>query len=246
MSGLLWVKMPTAWISNKQLATHFSSNEISTDIAALKVYICLCLHSKEVSKSSYSTFCLTEIFSDRFESCMTYDHLTESASLSRVLVSRGIKKLVALDLIKQEGTTRKKVYVLVGQTRRGWCKVPRKALIKKDSIVSAFTSFTQRYSHERDALKLFLYLLSIRTNSKRFVEVSLGTIQNKTSIRLNDIDGALGFLMSIGLLEKKESRGYLKFEKQNLCNESNKLHKYWLAGNQVLNLRRALVESEYD
>lgn len=244
MSDLLWVKMPTQWISEGVLLEHFSSNNVSTEIAALKVYICLCLCSKIVTKNYYCSFLKIESYKDQFEARMTYDQIMDSASLSRTLVSRGLKKLKDSGLIECEGTTRKKIYLLKGATNRGWCKLPRKNLIKKNDIVSAFTAFTQRYEFERDALKLFVYLLSIRSNSKRHVDVSRGSIYEKTGIKIDAIDGALGLLRSVGLLEKVESKGYLKRYKGNTSHEFQKLHRYWVTGNSALNLKRVLVESE--
>ncbi len=247
MSDLLWVKMPSGWISNNKLRRHFSSpSGISTDIAALKIYMCLCLNSDTIQRKQYSEFSMSEIIDDRFESCMTYDQLGEMASLSRVLISRGITKLKETGLITDEGTTRKKCYVLTGNPRRGWCKMPRKDILKKDGIVSAFTSFTQRYPHERDALKIFLYLLSIRQNSKRYIAVSRGAITEATGVGLASIDGALGFLRSIGLLEKIESKGYIKRKSELLPNEQQRLHRYFVTGCKTLNLRSVLVETEYD
>ncbi|MEO3683055.1 hypothetical protein ABHN84_12230 [Shewanella vesiculosa] len=252
MSDLLWVKMPSEWIAKGLLATNLSSSKnVSTDIAALKVYICLCLFSTVVKREhilvSFNPPFTTKTSSyiDQIESCMTYDQLCESAVLSRVLVSRGLNKLEELELIKKEGTTRKKRYVIVGNVSRRWCKLPRKALIKSDNIVSCFTSFTQRYEQERAALKLFLYFLSVRTNSKRYVDVSRGIMSKKTGINLMDLDGCLGFLRSLGLLEDVKSKGYLKLPSTaGSTSEQDRLHRYWVVGNQSLNFKTVKQESE--
>lgn len=50
MSNLLWVKMPSYWITAGQLNKDFSSKAISEDIAALKIYICLCLYAEIVQR----------------------------------------------------------------------------------------------------------------------------------------------------------------------------------------------------
>ncbi len=244
MSGLLWVKMPSKWINDGALLEHFSSKNISTEIAALKIYVCLCLSAKVVTHSEYSSFLGQETYLDRFESRATYNQLMDSVSLSRVLISRGLKKLVSSKLMHIDGSTRKKIYVLTGMPNRSWCKLPRKDLIKKNETISAFTSFTHRYTFERDALKLFLYFLSIRTNSKRYVEVSRGQIYTKTGVKIDQIDGVLGFLRSVGLLEKIESKGYKKTQKPNEPIEFQKLHRYWVAGNSSLNIKRVLIQSD--
>jgi len=254
MSELLWVKMPSKWISNKVLADRFSSNNVSTEIAALKLYIGLCLFSNVVTRTKirvtvdnhyFDTANNDELLVKQAESTLTYDQLGNSCSLSRALIKRGIDKLKQESLIRKEGTTRKKVYVLEGGIARGWCKLPKKELLKKDIEISAFKAFTQRYEHERDGLKIFLYILSIRSNSKRFVDVSRGKISEVTGVKLRDIYGALGFLRSIGLLDDVKSRGHLKsaVDTRSLC-ESTRLHRYWVSGGASLNLRRVTVESE--
>lgn len=244
MADLLWVKMPSIWIAKGKLNDFSSSSNISDDIASLKIFISLCLEAKVVSHEEYSDFLKTSALIDRFETKCTYDELMEATTLSRSMISRGLKRLSSLALITREGTTRKKIYVINGAPRNGWCKLPKKALIKKGLEISAFTSFTQRYRHERDALKIFLYLIASRSNTKRFVDLSRGVITKQTGVKLADIDGALGFLRSVGLLEKIESRGYKK--ETVSFSEFEKLHRYWVVGNSTLNLRRVLKESEFE
>jgi hypothetical protein len=244
MSGMLWAKMPSKWISAGELNEKFSSNKLSTDISALKIYICLCLFSQEIQrKKIHNMLTIHESTILQFEACVTYDQLTESASLSRLMVSKGLNKLVECNLIKREGTRRKIIYIIVGTPGRGWCKLPKHELIKKDFQISAFCGFTQRYKHERDALKIFIYLLSIRSNSKRYVDVSRGVISIKTGVEFSNLDGALGFLRSVGLLKNIKSKGYLARSKnKNL--EADKLHRYWVVGCQSLNLSRVYAKSE--
>ncbi|HDU8600793.1 TPA: hypothetical protein RG678_004703, partial [Vibrio alginolyticus] len=57
----------------------------------------------------------------------------------------------------------------------------------------------------------------------------------KTGVPLLDIDGALGFLQSIGFIAKIESRGYLA--RSQKISEENKLHRYWVTGNEALYYR---------
>ena len=252
MSDFLWVKMPSKWIADDTFSVKFSSSELATDIAALKIYICLCINAKTVSKIHYPSDPTNAFFDkrplpimrDQLESRMTYDELAQSVSLSRALISRGIKKLALSELIELEGTTRKKIYVLVGSPHRRWCKMPKKDLMGSENIIKAFSSFSQRYQHEKDALKIFLYLLSIRTNANRFVDVSRGLIAEKTGTKLFDIDNAIGFLASIGLLDKIESKGYLKVTEYLEATEVDRLHRYWVKGCKTLNMKRGLAESD--
>lgn len=252
MSSLLWVKMPSHWINEGSLNRDFSSNTISEDIAALKIYVCLCLFAdviqrKNVPQKTKDIFALhpPESIKEQFEANLTYDQISESTSLSRLMVSNGLKKLVKTNLIEKKGTTRKITYVIKGLTNRAWCKLPKKELIKKDNVISVFSPFKQRYKHERDALKLFLYLLAVRTNSKQHVDLSRGKISIKTGIPTSELNSALSFLTGVGLLKNIKSLGYVARPKSNTLSENDKLHRYWVTGCESLNLRRVYAES-YD
>jgi len=250
MSSLLWVKMPSHWITAGGLNINFTSKHISEDIAALKIYICLCLFSDIIQRkkaapmqSDILALKAPERTKEQFETSLTYDQISESTSLSRLMVSNGLKKLIKSNLIEKQGTTRKITYVIIGLTYRSWCKLPKKELIKKGIIISAFSSFKQRYKHERDALKLFLYFIAVRTNNKQYVDLSRGIISLKTGVPISELDGALSFLTGIGLLKNIKSLGYLARPRSLSLTEEDRLHRYYVVGCEYLNLRRVYAES---
>lgn len=234
---MLWSKMPSRWITNGGLRTHFcSGREVSNDIAALKLFIVLCLLAKQVNRSSAGS-----VVDDVCEVKATYDQLTEMCSLSRALASRGLKKLHSVGLISSTGV-RSKTYTIGGGAYRGWCKLPKRAIVKNEEKVPAMEAFHNRYSHERDALKCFLYLLASRSNSKTYVDLSRGTISKQTGIPVDEIDGAIGFLHSVSLVSKVEDKGYLARSTQR--EQSERLHRYWVVGSSSLNYKTYSVESE--
>ncbi|MEZ8611411.1 hypothetical protein [Vibrio sp. 10N.239.311.D11] len=234
MTLMLWSKMPSRWISEGKLQKHFcSGREVSNDIAALKLFIVLCLLAKQVNRSG--------VVGDVCEAKVTYDQLTEMCSLSRALVSRGLKKLHAVGLVSSTGV-RSKTYTIGGGAYRGWCKLPKRAIVKNEEKIPAMEAFHNRYSHERDALKCFLYLLSSRSNSKTYIDLSRGTISKQTGIPVDEIDGAIGFLYSVSLISKVEDKGYLARSTQR--DQSERLHRYWVVGSSSLNYKTYSVESE--
>lgn len=236
MTLMLWSKMPSKWISDGRMREHFSKgNQVSDDIAALKVFIVLCFFAKQVNRSGGGSV------NDVFEASATYDQLTEMCSLSRALVSRGLKKLERVGLLKSSGV-RSKTYTFDGGAYRGWCKLPKRAVVKNEEQIPAMAAFQNRYSHERNALKLFLYLLASRSNSKRYVDLCRGTIAKQTGIPLDEIDGALGFLRSISLVSKVEDKGFLANSIRRERDE--RLHRYWVVGSESLNYKTYSVESD--
>ena len=172
---------------------------------------------------------------------MTYDQLTEGCGLSRLLVSRGLQKLKALNLINKEGTTRKITYVIQGGLYSGWCKLPKRHLVKLEHKISSFCALKNRYKHERDALKIFMYLLTVRTNRHEYVDVSRGKISNRTGVDLYDINKSLAFLTGIGLLDEVENKGYINNSPD--FSDKYKLHRYFVVNSGALNLpKRPTIE----
>jgi hypothetical protein len=176
------------------------------------------------------------------EANITYDDLTKGCCLSRLLVSRGLKKLVALNLIGKEGTTRKINYVIQGSLDTGWCKLPKRQLVKIEHEVSSFQAIKNRYHHERDALKVFMYLLTVRTNRFQHVDVSRGKISSSTGVDVYHIEESLAFLLGVGLLDEVKSKGYIRNAPEYV--DKYKLHRYFVVGSGTLNLPRKPTTEE--
>ncbi|RCU45677.1 hypothetical protein DU002_14550 [Corallincola holothuriorum] len=240
MADLLWVKMPSSWVTDEKLASSFSSKaSVSKDIAALKIFLYMCLFANPIKRRRVTSpvFYLPERLM-RFEEVtqaeaqLTYDDICEGCSLSRKLVRDGLRKLIEIRLVVKEGTTRKIRYVVQGSLDSGWAKLPKRELIKLDNKVAAFHAIKNRYEHERNALKLFIYLLTVRTNRFKHIDVSRNAISKATGIDLYQIDDSLGFLQGIGLIEDIKSKGYLARASQH--SEGYKLHRYFLVGSAGL------------
>ena len=242
MVDLLWVKMPSTWVSSGCLSQHFSSRrEVSTDIAALKIFLYLCLFSQPVKRKKQFSIAVwlpervvqnnTAIITQA-EASITYDAISSGCALSRKLVSQGLKKLVEMRLILREGTTRKVTYVIQGSLDSGWAKLPKRGLIKLNQEVDAFQSIKNRYAYERDAIKLFIYLLTVRTNRYHHIDVSRGKISKATGIELLKIDECLSYLSGLGLLERVEYQGYTTGS--SFSSEEHKLHRYYVIGSAGL------------
>ncbi|MFB2734213.1 hypothetical protein ACE02R_11140 [Shewanella mangrovisoli] len=231
MAHLPWVKAPTLWIRMGILKSAFSSPaNISTDIAALKIFIHCCIRAERLKRKTINGPSSEE---EVLLSSATYEEISEQCRLSRTLVSRGLAKLRRMNLISKEGSTRKVVHVMRG-LELGWCKLPCKDLISVNNQVKPFISISNRYAVERDALKIYLYLLSIRSNSSTSTAVSKETISQKVGVAIHDIAVAISFLKQIYLLEYSEDEGFLLKAKQPFTEES-RITKYVVIGAKYLN-----------
>ncbi len=214
---LSWARMPTGWIKSGVLKDNFTANiHLAEKISALKIYVILCIKANDLNDEKYS--CV-----------MTYDSLMELAFLSRSSVSKGLKLLCSLGLIESVGV-RTKRYTIHNLYRNGWCKLPVKGFMKDDRNIDSFKMFHNRYPHELNALKLYLYLLSIRDNDESFSEVSFKKITTKTGVKFKDISPALGFMNVIGLLDGK----YILLPESSTVSKYDSVVRYYLSNNRNL------------
>lgn len=156
----------------------------------------------------------------------TYVDLGEATGLSRALISAGLRRLQTLGLIAPEGSHQKRRYKITWLAEHRFFKLPCQAITNGNAIVP-FKNFTMRSKHELQAMKLYLYFASIRSNYLPYSMASYETIFDRTRIPERDIRRAISVLIGAGLLEgvdreHSQTRG---------VNEPN---KYYLKGYAAL------------
>lgn len=161
---------------------------------------------------------------------VTYDRLQSLTGLSRAKVSQALAELIERQLVLQEGSTQRRQYALeLGDGR--WFKLPCRRLVSHERILP-FTRFNLRSKHELHAMKLYLYLASVRDNKTEFSVASYEKIYRQTGIPERDIRRAISALLGVELLH-------------NVQRESSTVHpasrdgefgpnRYYLAGYQDL------------
>jgi DNA-binding transcriptional ArsR family regulator len=188
----------------------------SAGIAALMLYVALNFVALRGNSADGSQCCVAEA---------TYTELSEMTGLSRSLVSNGLQRLEALDLVKASGSIQKRRYWITGPHER-WFKLPCRAIIKQGAI-EPFKTFTLRSKHELHAMKLYLYLAACRDNRYQYSMVSYETIYARTGISERDIRRAIALLVNSGLVNNVDR----EFSRQLKVNEAN---KYYLKGSNAL------------
>lgn len=156
----------------------------------------------------------------------TYVDLGEATGLSRALISAGLQRLVVLDLIAPEGSHQKRRYKIKWPQEHRFFKLPCQAIVT-GNVIGPFKCFTMRSKHELHAMKLYLYLASIRGNHTFYSMASYETIFERTRIPERDIRKAISLLIGVGLLVSVD-----RDHKQML--DKNEPNKYYLAGYQAL------------
>jgi hypothetical protein len=87
----------------------------------------------------------------------------------------------------------------IARPEDGWFKLPCQAIVS-GGVITPFQAFTLRSRHELHALKLYLYLASVRDNKTPFSQASFETIHEKIGIPERHIKKASSLLINSGLL----------------------------------------------
>lgn len=131
---------------------------------------------------------------------LTYEEIAFLTGLSRSLIAQGLQRLVDLGKIKATGSHQKRVYEIDWPSGR-WFKLPCRAILNRNGVL-AFKTFTLRSKHELHALKIYLYLASVRDGSSIFSQASYEVISQRLGVQERDIRKAINLLISSGLLAR--------------------------------------------
>lgn len=210
-----WAPMYSWWIQDEVIQSlNWRRNELGRPAgktAALMIYIAITMKSSEEPGMRPVK--------------ITYSRLSEMTGISRELVREGITILEKLEMISVEKVGRNNIYTLVNKRLKGgWCKIPVKPIMTEDGkIISPFKELRLRRKIELHAIKIFLYLASVRDNHTEFSLASYETIRKAVGISDKDISRALALLSLIGLLARVSSE---KAED----NKVNQPNRYYLIG----------------
>lgn len=205
----LWKMIPSDQI--KFILPHLKWAKIedrspASNVAALMLYIALCfkMESKPLSADADDETD-TEGTQYLLIAKASYGELTEMTYLSRKLVSEGLRVLIEFGLIAKRGNMQSREYEIVGQFTK-WFKLPCKPIVTRGAI-EPFKHFTLRTKHDLNALKLYLYLASVRVNLLNYSSAKYETICERTGIQERDIRRAIVLLTVSGLVVNVEKSG---------------------------------------
>jgi len=175
----MFSKLPTWWV-RIGLFTQFSSKNLGESIAALKCYLALALtmdfHSHKIKISTYDLETMT--------------------SLSRPMVHKGLEKLIAMNFISVDKSSHTHLYTLTHDPIDfRWAKMPTHNLKRALKEMS-----NNRSKATLVALKIYIYMLSIRPNDEYSVGVSHDTIRAQTHIQTDQVRPGIDVLINYGLI----------------------------------------------
>ncbi|MBY7431463.1 ArsR family transcriptional regulator, partial [Escherichia ruysiae] len=155
-----WAPMYSWWIQDEVIQSlNWRRNELGRPAgktAALMIYIAITMKSSEEAGMRPVK--------------ITYSRLSEMTGVSRELVREGITILEKLEMVSVEKVGRNNIYTLINKrSKGGWCKIPVKPIMTEDGkVISPFKELRLRRKIELHAIKIFLYLASVRDNHTEF------------------------------------------------------------------------------
>jgi len=182
-------QLPTWWVRDETALKRFKGGRWSgCSIAALKTLLAI------------NSLCDMAGYSAR----VSYQGLMTITGLSKPMIARGIKALEANSLVSvNRGGYINDYSLTCSATDQGWAKVP---CIKVQECLSGLPN---RGEATLAALKIYVYLLSIRPNNEKEVSVSYSKIRASTGIQQEWVRPGLDLLFSNRLIHVRRVEGFI-------------------------------------
>jgi hypothetical protein len=228
MSGLFWKKMPCSWQKDPNFHSQLKTAPAGTAIAALKLYLALCLKANYEKKDHFP-----------YAGCVqrTITQLGDIVDMSRPMVIRGLTLLKAMDVIevvlKRPAMYRIKEY----DTAPYWTKLPRAHLFggAKEEAITAINAMGNRGKSVLQALQLYLYLASIRDKDTQRANVSYTQMDMVLGVTRNEVSRAISALVNHDLITVRP--GEMTPQARRLPG-----NVYWLRGSDKDPTRDAIAQ----
>lgn len=194
-----WIQLPLWWVLEND-GTSFlktlnwaNAGANSHNTAALMVLLAIASNTSHRETRKNPAIGSTDL---------SFSDLTNITSLSRKLVSEGLKKLVSAGIIEKSKVKKTNQYTLCrSPDHKGWGKLPAKKLYdKKVESIQAFKHFKLRSKVELNALKIYYLIVALRNNESNHSQMTYDTITKHTGVRRVDINPAISLLVSSELI----------------------------------------------
>lgn len=194
-------KLPTSWV-RKEYLKNFGVEKLAINISALKCYLALSLYMDFYKQLTNKT---------------TYE-LSDITNMSRPIIYKGLRKLEELNMITTNKLEHKHTYILNNiDEDEGWAKLPRKQMLAALKEMNNYRNRSTLW-----ALKVYIYLLSIRNNTSSCAQAGYEKITRNTHIQSVQVRPAIDILINHNLISINKE--------QNIYNKTNPPNKYQLIG----------------
>lgn len=193
----LWSKMPCGWQTQPNHHQAIISSDRGDAIAALKLYITLCLKANFLPNATFSSSgCVKKSITD-------FCKLTK---LSRPMVVRGFRQLKIWGFVTSKAG-RPTIYQINNyDDAKYWVKLPRSHLFStpNERVITKLISLSNRRSASLHALQLYLYLASISNGVSKKAKVTYDKISEVLGVNRNEVSRAISLLIACDLVTVRQ------------------------------------------
>ena len=217
MSTAKWSKMPCSWQTSKDVHEKIRGAPAGVAIAALKLYIGLCLKANFAPRKGLpETGCVRR----------SIEQLCALVGLSKPMVIAGLKMLVALEVIEPRGGRPATYHITEYETAKYWTKLPRDHLYDGGlgAKMPLLDSLPNRSKATVHALQMYLYLASVRNRDSNKAMVTYERMSEVLGFGRNDISRAISSLVSAELISVRLG------EVDDFHRSDRPCNVYWLRG----------------
>ena len=179
----------------------FQPKELAGSVAALKVYLALCLNATRAP---------TALLEEAGLAKLSYSDLCRLTNLARATVSRGLDILKEKGLIEARAQGRSTVYKVINfDAKSDWAKLPLKLCSANDNKLAFFSA---RNSLHLGALKLYMLILASRQRNQNHAAIGYDRIVEQTGMRRDTIRQAISLLTELKLVVIDRSARFMDVE----------------------------------
>jgi hypothetical protein len=213
-----WSKMPVSWQKDPSFQERIRSAPQGDAIAALKLYIAICLKAEFHPTETLDAGCVQ----------LSLTSLCELVDVSRPMVIAGLKLLAEWGIVRSENGRPTILRIVHYVNTPYWVKLPKRPLYgsKDQDHVIGLVQMPNRRRGTLHALQLYLYLAAIRDKQTHIAKLSYDQGKRTLGLSRNQFSAAISML-TLELVTVRTAS-----ETKEMTGKSYSTNQYWLRGSR--------------
>lgn len=194
-----WAKLPCTWQLDDNQQRALSRSQPGAVIAALKIYLGLCL---------YANFRPNDRFDRSGCAQISVSHLCNALQLSRPFVIKGLRLLTERRMIGKLGG-RPEIYRIADyDAARNWTRLPREYLFGggRRRKVERLAGFPSRGRTAANALRFYIYIASIRNRNTGAATVGYARLMELLGLNRTEVSDAISLLIEHQMITVRNNK----------------------------------------
>jgi hypothetical protein len=193
-----WAKMPCSWQLLPDRHAVLSGNSPGQVIAALKIYLSMCLYANFGPNGRFAAAGCTQ---------RSVTAWCRSLKLSRPVAISGLRLLNATGIAERLGGRPETYRIADYETARYWTRLPKTYLLgSTPRQVEKLASFPSRGRSAANALRLYVYIAAVRDRKTFAATVGYTKIIDTLGLSRNAVSSAISMLVEHELVTVRNNK----------------------------------------